>query len=332
MPCLRPCVSFFSELWNVSPPLLHAKLVPFLETVPLDDFPPWGPPSKPPDIYSTEVFPLGDRQQRAVRFNAWLDPPPADHIFIFSEGSRLGSGRVSSGFISFQNKRRAPELQGLSSFSNTVEVPAAGILADLGGILMLKDLPALPSTLGICVYLDNLCVVATASSACASPTSPSANYVFQQFQQEIVSLLLPIHFRRCSGHCSIGGNETIELLSSTATTHPVSSPRPMTTFNAAKQLYWDFLWDKAQAAWCQWESETNGTYSTLLLPAAGPPKELSLLPKVLGHLIATRSRHGAVAGYHRHFNHSNTILERSCSAEKRLTIFCLAPVFLPYQH
>ncbi len=72
-----------------------------------------------------------------------------------------------------------------------------------------------------------------------------------------------------------------------------------------------------------WDAKAPAQYRALRVEARSRlPKELSLPRRELGHLLAVRSGHGDFANYHRRFNHTDALLDCSCSSEKeRLHFF-----------
>ncbi|OJD27482.1 hypothetical protein ACJ73_01121 [Blastomyces percursus] len=66
-----------------------------------------------------------------------------------------------------------------------------------------------------------------------------------------------------------------------------------------------------------WASLKKDVYRGVgVLMTKGPPPELALPRKHLGHLLAARTGHGDFAAYHQRWNHQDALLTCSCGRDK----------------
>lgn len=241
-------------------------------------------------------------------------------ILLFTDDSQNKSGLTDYGFIGYQGQNTI--LKGCGSLGNTAEVYDAEVMAIEQALGNLRTRPETGIATNFHVYTDN---AVAAKVLQGQPTDSSQNTILKirlLAKQWPCRRRLPhiqpgsVQIHWIPGHKGIRGNEEADRLAKqgAAQTPPTNLTATLAKIGRiAKAKEYELF-----ETW--WKRNAPESYQDLgITLSKGPPSELSLARRTLGHLIAARTGHGDFKAYHERFGHKDAVLNCSCGQPKSPT-------------
>ena len=253
------------------------------------------------------------KKEAAKAFNKWWAQLPHTDITVFSDGSEQkieGTRHVTYGYTIYEGNRSIADGRGsLNTRSHVFDAEAIGAWRGLAHALRT---PA-HRTRRIWQCIDSTSVIWCIRGNAAL----SSQWAFLKCQE--AAEVLDIRTKWAPGHTRIQGNEEADHLANLEAKDPhqpygpAADPTVSGLRTDAKALqrhaersWWRRRSNKLSGWYKQWELQYKTT----------PPAELSLHRPILAKLLATRTKHGDYAWYHKKFKHEDASLTCACGRDK----------------